>query len=46
MPVSVRIWPEAQSGCSSVGRMLGLGPSGPPFESEYPDNEKITLHTN
>ena len=21
--------------CSSVGRILGLGPSGPPFESEH-----------
>ena len=26
------------SGCSSVGRMPGLGPGCPPFESEYPDH--------
>ena len=27
------------SGCGAVGSALGLGPRGPPFESEYPDEK-------
>ena len=37
-PISVSIFIDILSGCSSVGRMPGLGPGGPPFESEYPDH--------
>lgn len=33
----------SNSGYSSVGRMLGLGPRGHQFESGYPDNNKNIL---